>query len=165
MGGARAQPLRRTATAWRSTGLGEGPRVASGEPLVVACTVDGRVGLAAAGRRGFGPQARPAHGGDRGRSPLALRGTNGRLLFAWVGGDNHVHLRALGTSPISQGTEEIESLLNLVSLVSRREQRLPELNHQRLERKLTVRSVGHQQAHGVRHGKLMHPSTLLLRSV
>ncbi len=74
----------------------DGPRVASGEPLVVACTVDGRVGLAAAGRQGFGPQARPAEGGDRGRFPLALRGTNGRLLFAWVGGDNHVHWQVHG---------------------------------------------------------------------
>lgn len=74
----------------------DGPRVTSGDPLVVACTVDGRVGLAAAGRLGFGPQARPAQGGDRGRFPLALRGANGRLLFAWIAGDNKVHWQLHG---------------------------------------------------------------------
>lgn len=91
----RSAPVTRENWTFRGCPM-DGPRVASGEPLVVACTVDGRVGLAAAGRQGFGPQARPAEGGDRGRFPLALRGTNGRLFFAWVAGDNHVHWQVHG---------------------------------------------------------------------
>ena len=35
-------------------------------------------------------------GVELGRFPFALRGTNGRLLFAWVAGDNHVHWQVHG---------------------------------------------------------------------